>query len=66
MSAHEIASVQKGNAAASFFKVRASILRRMAFNFDHACSIGLSSGEYGGWYNTLAPAATMLDSTPSA
>jgi hypothetical protein len=40
--------------------VRAAALRRSAFSFANACSIGLKSGEYGGRYSRLAPAAAQL------
>src|SRR6476619_212619 len=44
--------------------VRAAALRRSAFSFANACSIGLKSGEYGGRYSRLAPAASMASRTP--
>ena len=44
--------------------VRAAALRRSAFSFANACSIGLKSGEYGGRYSSVAPAASMASRTP--
>ena len=40
--------------------VRSAALRRSALSLAKACSIGLRSGEYGGSYQSLAPAALIM------
>jgi hypothetical protein len=59
MSPAVIAAKATPNASWSASTVRAARVRSSPFTFDQIISIGLRSGEYGGRYNTLAPADSI-------
>lgn len=52
-------------ASMSSSTVRGILLRKIVFSLDHASSIGLRSGEYGGMKRIRVPRASTSARTPS-